>query len=425
MAGQELQNSHSSKLWFFYGYIVVAAGLCIMAVMYGTQFSFGVFFKPLLTEFDWTRAMTSGAFSLNLVTYGLLGAVMGALNDRLGPRAVLTLCGFLFGLGYLLMSQVSAIWHLYVIYGVTIGTGMSGCWVPLLSTVARWFTARRSMMTGIVLTGTGIGTLIAAPVANRLISIYDWRMSYIILGSGVLVVVVLAAQLLRRDPTEMGQLPYGQNKRVEQGLEFGTEGLSLREAVDTRQFWIFAAVFFCFGFCFYATIIHIVPHSTDLGLSAATGANILATIGALAIVGRLIIGSAADRIGNRRAYIIGFILMAAAYFWLVQARAAWMLYLFAIAFGFAHGGMGPLGSPLTAELFGLRSHGLILGVLGIAFTLGGAFGPFLTGYIFDVSGNYHVAFLLCAIIGIVGLILIALLRPMKAESEQNEVSSNV
>jgi len=269
------------------------------------------------------------------------------------------------------------------------------------------------MMTGIVAAGIGVGTLVAPPVANWLISTYEWRVSYIILGIIVLVFVVLAAQPLRRDPTQVGQLPYGENEGEEPGLKLETKAFSLKEAVYTRQFWVVFGMLLCFGFCVLAILVHIVPHATELGISAASAANILATYGGVSIVGKVVLGSAADRIGNKRTFIIGFILMAAALFWLVPATEAWMLYLFAIVFGFAYGGCAASESPLVAALFGLRSHGLIFGVIGFGFTTGAAIGPFVAGYIFDVAGSYQVAFLVCAAIGIVGLILTALLTPTK------------
>ena len=415
MAGQKIQQSSGAEPGFFYGYIVVVATLCIMVVAWGTFFAFGVFFKPMSAEFGWTRAMTSGAFSLCMLVRGLLGIVMGGLTDRFGPRMVMTLCGFLLGIGYLLMSQLSAIWQLYLFYGVIIGAGMGGAWVPLLSTVARWFTKRRGMMTGIVLAGTGIGTLVAPPVANWLISTYDWRVSYIITGSMILVVVILAAQLLRRDPSQMGQIPYGEDKGDEQELQLGAEEFSLKEAAYTRQFWVTSAMFFCFGFALFAIVVHIAPHATELGISTASAATILSTIGGLGIVGRVVLGSAGDRIGNRQVFIIGFILMSAALFWLAPATELWMLYLFGAIFGFVQGGMGASQSPLVAGLFGVRSHGLILGVTSLGFTLGAAVGPFLAGYIFDVTGSYQVAFLVCAAICIVGLVLTVLLKPIRGK----------
>ena len=401
---------------------MAVAAFCIMAAIWSTYFAFGVFFKPVITEFGWTRALTSGAFSLSMVMQGLLGIVMGRLNDRFGPRRVMTFCGFLLGLGYLLMSQISAVWQLYLFYGVIIGTGMSGSWVPLLSTVARWFVKRRTIMTGIVVTGSGIGGLVGPPVSNWLISTYNWRLSYIILGSAVLVIVVSAAQFLRRDPAKTRQVPYGENEGGEQKLEAGTQGFSLKEAVYTRQFWMASAMLFCFGFCLFSITVHIAPHATDLGISTASAVSILAAMGGLSIAGNVVLGGVGDRIGNRQVFIVGFIIMSAALFWLVPAREMWMLYLFAVAMGFAHGGMGASESPLVAGLFGLKSHGLIFGVIGMGFAIGGAIGSFLSGSIFDATGSYQTAFLVCAGIGIVGLVLAVLLTRIKGEQGKAKAS---
>ena len=235
-----------------------------------------------------------------------MGIVMGFLTDRLGPRLVMTISCFLLGMGYLLMSQVSSIWQLYLFYGVIVGTGMGGAWVPLLSTVARWFAKRRGMMTGIVLTGTGIGTLVLSPAASWLISVYNWRVSYLILGSLVLVVGILAAQFLKRDPARMGQVPYGEKEVREPGIEVYASGYSLGEAVRTRQFWVFLAMELFFGLFVFSVMVHIVPHAIDLGISSTSAAAILAASGALNISGRVILGGTGDRIGNKQVFLICF-----------------------------------------------------------------------------------------------------------------------
>lgn len=269
-------------------------------------------------------------------------------------------------------------------------------------------------MTGIVLSGVSIGTLIGAPVASRLISAYDWRMSYTIVGGIVLVVVVLAAQLLRRDPTQARQKPYGGSEGEKQESVSETHSLSLREAVRTRQFWLTSGMLFCFGFSVYTIMTHIVLHAIGLGIPSISAANILATIGGLSIVGRIVLGSAADRFGNRQVFIIGFIVMAATLFWLVPAREVWGLYLFAVVFGFAFGGCATSESPLVAGLFGLSSHGLILGVMNLlGFTFGAAIGPFIAGHIFDMASSYQLAFIVSAGVSVVGLILTVLLSPIE------------
>jgi MFS family permease len=183
----------------FYGYIIVLVSFFIMFIILGLQSTFGIFFKPIISDIGWTRAVTSGAFSLSLLVSGAISIAMGSLNDRFGPRIVLTLCGFLCGTGHILMSLVDTIWEIYLYYGILIGVG-SGVFAPVLSTVARWFIGKRNMMTGIVFAGTGIGILILPPIINHLISIYEWRNSFIILGVAVFVIVIGAEQLMKREP---------------------------------------------------------------------------------------------------------------------------------------------------------------------------------------------------------------------------------
>ena len=414
MPVQQVTQPPGSRSRFFYGYIVAGAALFTMVINYGAYNSFGVFLESLLTDFSRDRATISGALSLSWIMQGIFSMIMGRLTDRVGPRIVLTICGSLIGLGYLLMSQIGTVWQLYLFYGVIIGSGMGGSWVPIVSTIARWFVKRRNLMTGIVLSGVSIGTLVAPPVASRLISAYGWRTSYLMLGTVVLVAVVLGAQLLRRDPAQAKQRPYGESEGLKQESVPETRSFSLEEAVHTRQFWLASGMFLCFGFSVYTVIAHIVLDATGLGISSVGAASILATIGGLSLAGRIVLGIVADRLGNRQVFIIGFILMAAALFWLVPNKEVWGLYLFAAAFGFAFGGCATSESPLVAGLFGLSSHGLILGVMNvIGFTLGAAIGPFVAGHIFDVTSSYQLAFIVSGALSVVGLILTVLLSPIE------------
>ena len=409
---EALPSIGSKKPKFFYGYVIVAAAFVMLTVMGGTYYSFGVFFTPLLTEFGWTRAMTSGAFSLCIMLEGVLGMVMGRATDRFGPRMVITLCGFFLGVGYLLMSQTTSLWQFYLFYGVIVGIGLGGIWVPPVSIVVRWFTKRRNMMTGIAVAGTGIGGLITPLIANWLISTYTWRVSYVILGSVVLVLIVLAAQFLKRDPAQVGQLPYGENGRGIHKLQLGNNGLSFREAVHTKQLWLVSGMFFLFGFCVFIIMVHIVPHAIELGIPSASAANILAIIGGVGIAGKTIMGMATDKIGTRTGIIIGFVLMLVSLLWLVAASELWMLYLFAIIFAFGYATMVVLMSPIIVELFGLSSVGILLGIVNFAATIGCAIGPVLAGWLFDINGSYQLAFLLSAAASLIGLIITLFLKPI-------------
>jgi len=309
---------------------------------------------------------------------------------------------------------VNSLWQLYLFYGVIVGVGMSGLWIPLLSPIVRWFVGRRSVMTGIVISGLTVGQLIGPLVMSRLIAAYGWRLSCTILGSAVMVMIVLLAQFLRRNPDQVGRLPGGENRSNKRDIKSVSQDFILKEAIHTPQFWLVALIFFCVGFATFAITVHIVPHATQLGISAVTAANILAINGGIGIIGNFVLGGIiGDRIGNRKTFIIGTVLMAASLFWLVPAREVWMLYLMAVAFGIGLGGAGTSESPLIARLFGLSSHGLIYGVVGLSWTLGGAVGPIVTGYMCDIYGNYQLAFLVCAVVSVLGLMLLIILRPTK------------
>jgi len=335
---------------------------------------------------------------------GLVGIIVGRLNDKFGPRLVMTVCGLFLGLGYLLMSQVNAIWHFYLFYGFIIALGMSGSDVPLLSTSARWFVKKRGMTSGIIKAGAGVGMLVMPLVANWLIFTYGWRTSYIVIGLVALVFSISAAQFLRRDPGQMGLLPDG-DEVEEKSSNLEANRFSLQQAIHTRQFWMLSAMYFLFVFCAHTMLVHFYPHAVDLGISPTIAANIFATIGGASIAGRFIMGSAGDRIGNKLAIITDLIILAVALFWLIVAGEIWMLYVFAAIYGFAHGGLFTLISPMVADLFGLSSHGVIFGTVTFIGTIGGTIGPVVAGHIFDITSSYQLDFLILVTASIIATLL--------------------
>jgi MFS family permease len=176
---------------FFYGYVIVAAGFSVWLVAFGTFTAFGVFFKPVLVEFGWTRADTSLGYALAILVMGVVSIPIGWLTDQLGPRIVVTLFGSFLGISYFLMSQMHALWQFHIYYAVLTAIGMSTATAPIMATVARWFARRRGLMTGFVQSGLGIGGLIFSPLVGLLITNHGWRKTYVIIGiitlSGVII----------------------------------------------------------------------------------------------------------------------------------------------------------------------------------------------------------------------------------------------
>ncbi len=166
MTEQEIQQALGAKPKIYYGYIVVAAAFVVATVTEGLMYSFGVFFEPLLSEFGWSRAMTSGAFSLNAIVHLPMIVFVGKLTDKLGSRQLLTACGFFIGVGHLLMAMTHTIWQLYLFYGAIMGIAWGLYWIPLISIVPRWFVKRRALMMGVVTSGIGVGQIIVPPLCN-------------------------------------------------------------------------------------------------------------------------------------------------------------------------------------------------------------------------------------------------------------------
>jgi MFS transporter, OFA family, oxalate/formate antiporter len=276
-------------------------------------------------------------------------------------------------------------------------------------------------MAGVVSAGTGVGQLIAPPVTNWLISIYDWRLSYIIIGGIVLAFGIILAQLLKRDPGQMGLVPDRSNEVEKSKSGFIDRRLPVREVIRTRQYWLMIVTLFSLGYILMGINTHLVPHITDLGISSTAAANIFAICGVFPATGCVALGTTADRLGNRSSLMIYFFVIAATLFWLTQLTTTWPFVLFAVFFGLRSGGSVPIESTIIVDLFGIKSHGAILGTITFGFACGGALGPFLTGYMFDLTGNYGLAFLVCAIIASIGLISCAIIRPINNRSLEHGV----
>ena len=392
-----------------YGWTIVVASSLVLLVSFGILLCYGLFLNPLVEEFGWSRAAISGAYSLSSVIAGTFGVLAGLVTDRLGPRVVVTVSGLLLGAACVLMYFVSSLWELYLFYGILGGIGMSGMWVPPLSTVARWFNDRRSMATGIVLSGMTIGQVILPPIVSHLILAVGWRRSYLFLGIMALAVILVAAQLLRKDPRNEASSP---SKADAADGHRPAAGLTLGGAVRTQPFWTLSAVFFLVGMSAFGLLIHLAPRVISVGQSEVNASNVLAITGAVGIPGSFLLGGLlGHHIGDRKAFMVGLGLVVAALLSFLLTHQLWALYVCGVIFGAGMSGMTVAESPMVAGLFGLGHHGSIYAATGIGYTMGGAMGPLLFGVTFDATGSYNLAISLSVGFAVVALLLLGVLRP--------------
>jgi MFS family permease len=285
--------------------------------------------------------------------------------------------------------------------------------VPAVSTLARTFSSRRSMLTGIALAANGIGQLLSPLLAYFLIYNYNWRLSYIVFGILMFIFIAIPGQFMKspqsnkRTGLKDENLP-GPGPVVQAAMNY-----TFGQAIRTWLFWRMLILFVCFAFDFLLIMVHLAPYAAGIGISAATAANILSCFGGAMIVGRLGLGSLGDKIGLKKIAVIGFVSLLLSFILLLFTREAWTLFVFAILCGVGCGGINTTQSPITAEYFGIKSHGTIFGTMAGLTVMIGAIGPFVGGYLFDTTGNYSAAFIVCGFLSVLGLLLCLLLKPSK------------
>ena len=384
--------------------LIVGTSFLVQAVYVGVLFTFGIFFLEFEQTFGWSRATISGAFSVFLIVTGSIGVVMGKLNDRFGPQKIMIAGAIIHGAGYALMSLIQAPWQLYFFYGVLAAIGFSTHDIVTLSTVARWFTDKRSLMSGIVKSGAGAGQFVIPILLTTFLTIWDWRIACLVFGAISTLALTAVAQFLTRNPPTT-------DKQPELGTSSTAEtGYSLRQAVRTVNFWILCISQFLVFFCLMVVMIHVAPHARDLGFDAIRAAQVLSTIGAASILGRIIMGGTGDRLGGKHSLAIAYVILSLSLIWLLFIREPWVLFAFAPVYGFTHGAFFTLISPTVAELFGTKAHGVIFAIILLHGTIGGAISPFIAGRVFDTLGTYQPVFICLSIISVIGLVLVHFLR---------------
>jgi MFS family permease len=380
-----------------YGWVIVAACSLMIFITYGLIYSYSVFFKPLAEYFQWDRATVSLIYSLSVIIRGAAAIGTGWLADRYGARKIMVISGLLMGAGFLLSSRVSALWHFFLAYGIIESIGMSGVFGIVTAMVSRWFTRNRGLALGIVASGSGLGTLLLVPGAERLIDAVEWSQSFFIIGIAAGVLMVAAALFLREPAKRQSDNGNKQNQ---------FDGISLGEAIRDSRLLLITASFFLFFFGTQIVMVHLVNYATDVGIPPLVAATFVSVIGAVSIASRLSIGVIAEKIGLYKSLVLLCVLLGATFVLLIFTRSEWSFYLFAALFGIPYGGEVTQIPLVIGRFFGTRSMATLMGVTVFVIGLGGALGSWTAGAIFDFTDSYNGAFIAgaAAAIGVLGIL---------------------
>lgn len=400
----------------FYGWVIVTVSLIVTTMLSGSRFSFGVFFKSLESEFELTRAATSSMFSVYMVFCAIFTVLGGWALDKYGPKKVILVMGLFSGSSLLLTGFTNSLWQLYFTYSFLLAVGTAAVYTVIMATVSRWFHRRRGFALGIAGSGMGLGNVIIIPFATLLISNFGWRIAYIIMGVITFLIVVPTSRLQRDNPSDIGEMPDGKKLKTDKteptSIEVPSElaGFTLSQALRNRNFWFMVTIMLFSAFSNMLILTHIVPHTTDMGISSMEAATILSVMGGFQIIARLVMGRVSDITGGKVPGVISALIRLVALVGLIWASELWMFYLFAAAYGFSWGGMGIANMIMSVEAFGKPHIGAILGTINTGFAIGAAIGPLVGGLVYDVNGNYTLAFLIGAASMLVTTLLITLVR---------------
>jgi MFS family permease len=377
---------------FFYGHYIVAACFFILFFLWGMVFNtFPIFLKPIAVSMNWGRGDLAVALLVGSLVSMVVSPVAGTLIDRIGAKPVMVVGAFVVGVGVIIESRITELWHLYVLFGV-IGLGlMCSTIIPCSLLISNWFVSRRGTAMSIAFVGTSVGGMIMSPVANWILIRYDWRTAFAFSGSIILAAVIpLILLVIRTHPSEMGLKPYLLEKEEAGIAEIW--GVGVKEAFSFNVFWQIAAIILIISIAYGGLNNHCVAYLTDQGHSPTRAAIAWSLVMGTMILGKLCFGPVSDRWGAKIAMAISCVLFSISVGFLIFAKSYWLVLIFASIYGFACGAPLVINPLLTGEYLGVKNFGTIYGVLNIMGTIGGAIGPVGAGYIFDTWHSYLPVF---------------------------------
>lgn len=405
-------TSFASRVPFFYGWIIVAVIIASGFIMMGVNSTFGVFFNSLVDEFSLTRASTSAILSVRMVFSAIACLLAGWAMDRFGPRKVFTVMGLFVGLSMVLTNLTTSSWQIYFTYGLLMSLGAGAVYVVITATVLHWFNRKRGLAIGLTGVGGGLGIAAISPLSASLIGSLGWRDTMLLLGGISWLVMLPAAQLLKKTPGEIGSFADGDPAPdlPQTAIITETEPLKVRQLFLSVNFWAVFLIWVFMAFSMFFVMTHIVPHTVDIGFSEVEAATILSLSGIAQIIGRLVSGIISDRVSAKGIAIVSSALQFVAILSLVWIRELWMLYLYGFINGITFASFGTSITVLIGRIFTLNDIGKVLGILEVGIYVGGAIGPYLGGLIFDSSGSYNPAFIIMSAAVLIRIILVIILR---------------
>jgi sugar phosphate permease len=413
------------KKRLFYGWYLVAASWLMAFLVSAT--SVGIFFKPLLDEFGWSRAELSLVSSVTMLIFAALSPFLGRLIDHYGPRLMLlasasaqTLSSLTYGLAHGL--PVVYLGRLLYELKPTHGTQIL---------INHWFIKKRGRALGILSSGIPLGQLVLSPVSQYLITTWGWRETFYFWAAVTAGVVLPMLLFIKDKPQDKGLLPDGDSLSQEEILNLHQPsfssakitGFKINEALRQRSFWLLFSTHIICGVTCGLVATHTVIMATDLGYSPIIGASFLSVQGGVSLLGVLVTGVMSDRLSRSRVLSLTHLVRSSGLWVLVVPlllgiNNLGLLYTAMALFGFGWFTTSPLVAGLAADLFGNLRMGTLLGIILSSHMIGMAIGAYAGGLTFQVTGSYKLIFVITASLELVACLFAFIIRPPRLNNSK-------
>jgi sugar phosphate permease len=405
----------------FYGWWIVLA--CFLIAFYvggGVFYGFTAFFEPIAKEFGWSYTQVSIAFSLRGLEMGILAPFIGFLVDRFGSRKLAFFGVLVIGFGLILLSLTNSLVIFYVAF-VLLAVGTSGCASTVLMTaVAHWFRRNVGKAMGLVACGFGAGGILI-PLIVRLIDLYEWRTTLIILGLGMWAVGIPLSFVIRHRPESYGYLPDGDIPGEPSSSHGGRDiekEMNFKEALKSGNLWKIGVAEAIRATITMAVVTHVMPYLSSIGMSRASAAFVATSIPLLSIIGRFGFGWLSDIFDKRYVFAVAYCLFGMGTLAFSFLQLMWLIFPFLFLFSPALGGTVSVRGAIVTDYFGRSSFGKLLGIIMGMVAMGGVIGPSAAGWTFDTLGAYQPVWLSLAGTTVIAIVLILRLKTPRQMSQE-------
>ncbi|MDO8532857.1 MAG: MFS transporter [Dehalococcoidia bacterium] len=405
------------KTPFYYGWVIVAVGVLVTFMQSGmSNPMLSVFMKPMEAEFGWSRGTISIATTIGSLLGGPLGLALGPVMDKHGSRAILALGSVLLGAAMFGLALTASLWQFYLFFSIGRMIFMGATTVALGVAVSNWFIRKRGRALGVTYMGDRIGGAVLPFLSIFIITSYNWRWAWVVMGVIVWVLAVIpTAVLIRRKPEDVGMLPDGDVSKGPTSASVSSAELettyTLNEAMRTPTFWMLAGISGIFYMVVGAANLHQLPHMLDVGVPPTLAVGALSLISLCAGLGTVTWGFLVDRLGPRRCLIINYIIATLSMIALVMTKDTVMAYVYAVLYGFSLGGGTPLLLVAWANYYGRGALARIRGTTTLFNQILNAIGPAVAGILYDMNHSYTIPFLLFALAYAVSVVFAILSTP--------------